>query len=445
MAAPVARFRQSLSAPGLIKTLHESFGKVADSRRKASATYSMCDALSAAFAMFSLKYPSMLQFDTEAHADPRLIHNLKSLYALKHVPSDTQMREILDAVPPQALRPAFEALHSQLQRGKALEPFSVFQGHYLLAVDGTGQFSSNKISCPHCCVKLHKNAETEYFHQCLAAVLVHPDIKGVALPVALEPITRNDGENKNDCERVVAKRLLSYIASAYPQRQFIVVEDALASNGPHLSLLNELKMDFIIGVKPAGNASLFDEVGRRQQQQLLAEWESPVAADGGVFGYRFTNGIALNKCHPDLQVNYLEWWEIDKKGRQKIFSWVTSLTIHADNALQIARMARARWRVENECFNTLKNQGYEFEHNYGHGKQYLSSTLAALMMLAFLVDQIQEHCCRVFEQARQRSSTKKALWMRMATMMSTWRITDWAMMMDLLIDPDRVLLRPESG
>ena len=108
-------------------------------------------------------------------------------------------------------------------------------------------------------------------------------------------------------------------------------------------------------------------------------------------------------------------------------------------------MARARWRVENECFNTLKNQGYEFEHNYGHGKQYLSSTLAALMMLAFLVDQIQEHCCRVFEQARQRSSTKKALWMRMATMMSTWRISDWTMMMDLLIDPDRVLLRPESG
>ena len=52
--------------------------------------------------------------------------------------------------------------------------------------------------------------------------------------------------------------------------------------------------------------------------------------------------------------------------------------------------ARTRWRVENEAFNTLKNQGYEFERNYGHGKQFLSSTLAGLMMLAFLVDQIQE-------------------------------------------------------
>jgi hypothetical protein len=445
MAAPTARFRQWLSAPGLIKTLHASFSKVADSRRKASVTYSMGDALSAAFAMFSLKYPSMLQFDTEAHADPRLIHNLKSLYALKSVPSDTQMREILDAVPPQALRPAFEALHSQLQRGKALEPFAVFQGRYLLAVDGTGQFSSNRISCPHCCVKERKNAATEYYHQCLAAVMVHPDIKGIALPVALEPITRHDGQNKNDCERVAAKRLLSYIASAFPQRQFIVIEDALASNGPHLSLLKELEMDFIVGVKPAGNGSLFGEVAQRQQQQLLIEWESPVSADGAEYGYRYTNDIALNKSHPDLKVNYLEWWEIDKKGRQKIFSWVTSLSLEADNVEQIARMARARWRVENECFNTLKNQGYEFEHNYGHGKQYLSSTLAALMMLAFLVDQIQEHCCRVFEQARQRNSTKKALWMRMAAMMYTWRIADWSMMMDLLIDPDRVLIPPDSG
>ena len=89
----------------------------------------------------------------------------------------------------------------------------------------------------------------------------------------------------------------------------------------------------------------------------------------------------------------------------------------------------------------LKNQGYEFEHNYGHGKQYLASTLAVMMMLAFLVDQIQEHSCRVFQQARKSRGTKKTLWMQMRAMMTTFRLPDWETYMALLIDPDTVLMR----
>jgi len=45
---------------------------------------------------------------------------------------------------------------------------------------------------------------------------------------------------------------------------------------------------------------------------------------------------------------------------------------HGKNAYQIMRGGRARWKIENETFNTLKNQGYNFEHNYGLGKKNLS-------------------------------------------------------------------------
>jgi len=371
------------------------------------------------------------------------------------------MREILDTVDPVELRPAFEAMQGELQRGKALESFTVLEGRYLLAVDGTGQFASTAISCPHCCVKkaskkkTSRKADTEtstpdddgvqFYHQSLAAALVHPDVKGVALPVGLEPITRADGATKNDCERNAAKRLLPYIAEAYPRRRFCVVEDALASNGPHVELLGELGMDYILGVKPAGNGALFAEVHRRQSAGELVEWESEEAADGSVSGYRFTHSVTLNASHEHLQVDYLEWWEIDKKGKQTSFTWVTNLTITIENVFEIMRAARARWRIENETFNTLKNQGYEFEHNFGHGKRHLSSTLAALMMLAFLVDQIQEHACRVFKEARTTRRTKATLWLQMRAMMTTWRMTGWEMMMDLLIDPDRVLMPSGSS
>ena len=70
-----------------------------------------------------------------------------------------------------------------------------------------------------------------------------------------------------------------------------------------------------------------------------------------------------------------------------------------DNVDVIMRGGRARWKIENETFNTLKNQGYHLEHNYGHGEQNLSVVFAMLMMLAFLVDQTQQLCCPVFQAA----------------------------------------------
>ena len=60
----------------------------------------MPDTLMACFAIFNLKYPAMLCFDTEAFADPKLVHNLKSLFGLSKKPSDTRMREIVDSVAP---------------------------------------------------------------------------------------------------------------------------------------------------------------------------------------------------------------------------------------------------------------------------------------------------------------------------------------------------------
>ena len=73
--------------------------------------------------------------------------------------------------------------------------------------------------------------------------------------------------------------------------------------------------------------------------------------------------------------------------------------VNKRNVFRLMRGGRARWKIENETFNTLKNQGYNFEHNYGHGEQNLSVVFAMLMMLAFLVDQTQQLCCALFRAA----------------------------------------------
>lgn len=423
--------------PGMLRAVRKCFDQIPEGRKRpTSAQFTLTDTLCSALAMFSFKYPSLLRFDKDARAEESVIrHNLHTLYGVEQAPSDSQIRSILDPLEPGALRPIFRALHSQLQRGNALSEFAIFGDAYLLSIDGTGQFSSSAISCQHCCQKQTKNG-TEYYHQLLGAVIVHPD-RSTVLPVDFEPITRADGDKKNDCERNAAKRLTASIAAQYPKRRFVVLEDALAANGPHLQTLQAHGMDFIIGAKPDGNASLFDAVHERERQGLCTEWE----ADDGRCGYRFVNHVPLNHSHPDALVNFLEYWEIDARGKERVWSWITSLSVTCKNAMALMRAGRARWKIENETFNTLKNQGYHFEHNFGHGKQYLSSVLAGLMLLAFLIDQIQEHACRVFQQAKARFHARTVLWERLRSLFLNFLFPNWETLLYILAG----ILKPRAS
>jgi hypothetical protein len=110
-----------------------------------------------AFAMFSLKAPALLAFDKE-----RSEGNLETIYGIERVPCDTHMREILDPVCPESLRPVFQRVFTQLQRGKARESMVFLEDHYLLALDGTGYFSSKTMHCASCLRKVHRNGSVTY-------------------------------------------------------------------------------------------------------------------------------------------------------------------------------------------------------------------------------------------------------------------------------------------
>lgn len=421
MAAPYPKLRKDLSAPGLLQTIRESFTAISDHRRTGRTETSLVDALMSGLAVFGLKYPSLLQFD-QASRKKRICHNLKTLYGVEQVPCDTQLREILDPVLPNSLRPAFREIHSRVQRGKGLEKYDYLDGHYLISIDGTGHFASSAISCPECCVKELKSGKN-YYHQLLAAVMVHPDQKTV-LPFAPEAITRQDGAAKNDCERNACKRLLTQLKEDFPHLKMIIVEDSLSSNGPHVKLLMDMDMRFILGVKEGDHAALFETVQEKLLSGQCGEFET-TDEKANLHGYRFVNGVSLNKTHPDIQVNFLEYWCIPLKGKPLLFSWITDIELNVGNVEAIMKGGRARWKVENETFNTLKNQGYFLEHNYGHGAQHLATNLAMLMMLAFLVDQVQELCCRLFQAARSATRARIVLWEYLRAVFFTFYLSDW--------------------
>jgi hypothetical protein len=197
------------------------------------------DALMSAFALFSLKSPSLLAFDKERTED-----NLHRVYGITRVPCDTAMREILDPVEPETLRPLFTQVFRALQRGKALEEMVFIEGHYLLALDGTGYFSSQQIHCASCLERHHRNGAITYAHQMLGAALIHPDQRAV-IPLMPEPIVKHDGTEKNDCERNAAKRLIVKLRQDHPHLKLIVTEDSLSANAPHIHVLHDHKLHYI--------------------------------------------------------------------------------------------------------------------------------------------------------------------------------------------------------
>lgn len=400
----VPRSRKRLSADALYARVRAAFTKVPDHRHpKASLT--LPDALMSAFALFSLKDPSLLAFDERRHDG-----NIKTLFRVGQIPSDTRMREILDGVDPEQLRPVFNAIFGELQRGKALEAFAFHEGCYLLALDGTGYFSSPTVHCPSCLEKRNsKTGAVSYEHQMLGAALVHPDRREV-VPLAPEPIHKQDGAAKNDCERNAGKRLLRKIRREHPRLKLIVVEDALASNAPHVRELIDQDMHFILGVKPGDHAYLFERVIAAFEEGRITII-SGETKKGQPYELAFLNGVPLNVSHPDLLVNFLQYTEYGTDGEPtKRFSWITDLEITRGNARPLMRGGRARWKIENETFNTLKNQGYHYEHNFGHGQQHLAVVFALLMMLAFLVDQAQQLACPLFRAVWKKLRSKRALW-----------------------------------
>ena len=426
------KLRKHLNADALFKQVHVDFQKIPEDRH-GDVAISMDDALMSAFAMFSLKDPSLLAFDERRKNDACLM-NLQSVYGIGKVPCDTTMREILDPLMPIYLRKPFKSIFKQIQRGGALKPMKYIQGHYLLSVDGTGFFSSSKLNSKACLEKKDKEtgAITGYYQQLLAAAIVHPDFKEV-IPLMPEMIVKQDGDTKNDCERNACKRLFDLLRKDHPRLPICVIEDALSSNVPHIKSLEKHNLRYILGVKPGDHAFLFNYVNLASQNGQATVVECPDEKDPQItHKYRFINNVPINKSNQDVRVNFLEYWEISK-NKTKHFTWITDFEITQDNAYEIMKGGRVRWKIENETFNTLKNQGYSFGHNFGLGKKNLSGVFATLMMLAFLVDQTQQLTCNLFRSVWRKLGTKRALWERMRALFYNHQVNSMTQLYSALL------------
>lgn len=256
---------------------------------------------------------------------------------------------------------------------------------------------------------------------------------------------KNSG--KNDCERNASKRFLKKFRVEHPHLNVIVVEDALASNAPHILELKKHNCEFVLGIKPDGNKYIFDYVEKALQEKSDKVVEHEIEEikthnEKGqkrkvdkkiVHKFRFMNDVPLNESNQDININFLDYWQVEEGINKVHFSWITQFEITKENVYKLMRVGRSRWKIENETYNTLKNQGYNLEHNYGLGKKHLSTNFILLTMLAFLVDQIQQLCCPLFQAALEKLGGKKYLWKQIISLFTQFEIDSAKTMLEAIV------------
>jgi hypothetical protein len=392
----------------LLEVIGQAVDQMPDFRRPLLTRYSLRDCYVSSFAMFFLQDSSLLEFQRRVQDDVQR-NNLTTVFGVQQIPSDSRLREVVDECSWEPLGQVFREYLRRAQRSKVLEGFQYLGGRYLLTLDGSEYFHSEAVDCAGCLHRKRSDGREEYYHQLLQPAIVSPALRQV-LPLAPEFIRRQDGSSKQDCETNAAKRAIRNIRRDYRQLPIIIVADSLYSTGPFVRELTELRYSYLLVAKPEDHQSLFEDIeglgrgGRLEGQETFGH-------QGQRYEYRWVNGVPLGADPESPVVNFVQLDIFDAAGKHTYrCSWVTDLQVTNENVQEVVRGARARWKIENEGFNTLKNHGYHLEHNFGHGKKHLSEAFLVLNLLAFMFHQLHELVDELYQKARARFSARREYW-----------------------------------
>lgn len=413
-----------------IDVLRERCGELPDRRAGSNTRYTMADIGLAAFSVFFMQSPSFLAHQRTLE-EGRGRSNAQTLFGMTALPSDNHIRQMLDGAPTDHFDPVFAHIVRDLDASGGLKAFRRLDGRVLIALDGSEHFCSRKITCPQCSTRKRSDGETEYFHSFVGATLVAPG-HTIVLPLPPEFVRPQDGAKKQDCEPLAARRWLSRVGSAYAWLRPVYLGDDLYGHQPMCADVLAAGGSFIFGCKPSSHKTLTEYLTGAEVDSF-GETVGKGSAKR-VHRYRWMEGVPLRDGKDALVVNWLEI-EIAKPNGKVTYrnSFVTDLAVTRKTVADIAACGRARWKIENETFNVLKNNGYNLEHNFGHGKETLASLLVALNLLAFAM----HNACDLVEYRWQKAREKVGARNRLFT--HIWSITayhvfpSWASLMRTIV------------
>jgi hypothetical protein len=333
------QLRETVSYDSLIGKLRERLTQLSD-RRASKSRYKLVDMLMSGFAMFSLKYASLLQFEEQTGMERENLHHL---YGIERISTDSQMRKVLDKVDPEGIKALYTENFGQLRQLGITKEYACYKDYLVVAIDGVTHFESKHIHCKHCLEKHHKDGSVSYAHAMLCAMLVKPGHKEVFV-MGSEAIICQDGEEKNDCERNASKRLLDWMGEHYQGQNLLLTEDALYATAPNITQITDNHWSYVLGIKPDGHKALFKAFDQKVPNQRAKTYAWREKGIKHLFNY--INNLPLNTANPQVRVNVLIYQQTDKQGKTTRFSWVTNLRLTKKSVLEVMRIGRSRWTME---------------------------------------------------------------------------------------------------
>lgn len=418
----------------LLSFLRAAIDHFPDQRTGTNTTYSMQDIGMAAFSVFYTQNPSFLAHQ-KAMRQRTGKDNAETIFGIQQIPSDNHIRDMLDAVAPVYLSRVFDNVFETLQKQDLLSPMLWYQDNLLMAFDGTYYFSSKKVHCPNCSTTVRKDGSVAYHHSAITPVIVNP-AHNVAISLAPEFIVPQDGSDKQDCETNAAKRWLEKHGDKFRKTTITILGDDLYCHQPMCLLVISKGFNFLFVCKPDSHKSLYRWVELLEQhgdlnQFVITRWNGKHRE---IYTYKYANDVPLRDTEDALIVNWMEL-TISKEDGQVLYknAFATNFKITDRNVEILVAGGRSRWKVENENNNTLKTKGYNLEHNYGHGKQHLSSLLAAFNLLAFLFHTVLEWTDQDYQRLRKILPSRKTFFDDLRALTRYICFDSWQHLLDFML------------
>jgi hypothetical protein len=421
----------------LLRYLETSIAKIPDQRKDSpNKKYSMRDFVLSAFSIFFMQCESFLEYQRQLNSRKGR-DNTQTLFGVEKIPTDNQIRNILDLINPNMLFEIFALIYRRLSSQGVLKQYEVLGGQLLIPLDGTEYFSSQCINCNNCSNRTHKNGTVTYFHTAILPVIVSPKNEHV-ISLAPEFITPQDGHEKQDCETAAAKRWIERHTELFEPRTVTLLGDDLYSRQPMCELASQQSFHYIFVCLPESHKALYDwleyldangEVQSFQQRHRHGK-------DWHYYHYQWVNRIPLRDAQPSIDTNWFELTITRASDKKVLFknTWITDHLITNDNIVEMGDSGRARWKTENENHNVLKTKGYHLEHNFGHGDQYLSSFLLTLNLLAFLFHTVLHLVDQKYQQVRQQLGTRKRFFNDLRTLTTYLVFDSWQHLISFMLD-----------
>ena len=249
----------------------------------------------------------------------------------------------------------------------------------------------------------------------------------------MEPefITPQDGALKQDCESRAMLRWLASHGPRYARLQPIYLGDDLSSRQPTCEAVLAVDGHFLFTAKPTSHKTLYDWLDGAEVPTLVRKIKQ-----GRRFvthRYRWLEGVPIRDGADALLVNWLEIEIVDAAGKVTYRnSFVTDLPVSKGNVAELAACGRARWKIENEGFNTLKTKGYNLEHNFGHGDQHLAATLATLNLAAFAMHTVGDLTDPAWQAARKVVGSRQRFFEDLRAITTYLVFPSWAALVETL-------------